>query len=62
MPGNKGGYVFSYAGNKISLTKAVADVQVQRAAYINNYLYIIGQNSIVVLDENSWGKVAELSL
>lgn len=62
MPGSKGGYVFSYAGNKIALAKAVADIQVQRAAYINNYLYIIGQNNIVVLDEGNWTKTAELSL
>jgi len=62
MPGNQGGYVFSYKGNKLSMVRAVADMQIQRAVYINNYLYIIGQNKIVVLDENTWEKAGELLL
>lgn len=62
IPGSKGGYVFSYAGNKISMKKVVSDEQVQRALYINNYLYVIGNNRIVVLNENNWNVVKELDL
>ncbi|MFA5136387.1 MAG: beta-propeller domain-containing protein [Patescibacteria group bacterium] len=62
LPGTKGGYVFSYKGNKLNMVKAVSDFEVQRAIYINNYLYIIGQQSIVALDENNWQRIGELDL
>lgn len=62
LPGSKGGYVFSYAGRKINLVKAVADYQVQRATYVNDYLYIIGQNGIQAFNEKDWSKAGELSL
>lgn len=62
IPGANGGLVFSYSGNKLSLTKAVSGMQVQRAAYINDFLYIIGQNSIQAYDENNWEKSGELAL
>lgn len=62
LPGSKGGYIFSYAGNNLKLAKAVSDIQAKRAVYINDFLYIIGENKLVVLDENSWEKVSELEL
>jgi len=62
MPGSQGGYIFSYQGNKLEMKRAVSDTQVQRAVYINNYLYVIGQTKIVALDENNWLKVGELEL
>ncbi|MFA6193810.1 MAG: hypothetical protein WC726_03055, partial [Parcubacteria group bacterium] len=62
LPGSKGGYIFSYAGDNLSLVKAVSDIQAQRAIYIDNFLYVIGENKLVVLDERSWEKVKELEL
>ncbi|MDD5146760.1 MAG: beta-propeller domain-containing protein [Candidatus Pacebacteria bacterium] len=62
MPGSKGGYVFSYKDDQLSLAKAVSGVQAKRALYINDYLYIIGDNQIIVLNEKSWEKVKELEL
>jgi len=62
MPGSRGGYVFSYKNNKLDMVRAVSDTQAQRAVYINNYLYIVGQQKITVLDENNWDKVGELEL
>ncbi|MFA6193783.1 MAG: beta-propeller domain-containing protein [Parcubacteria group bacterium] len=62
LPGAKGGYIFSYAGDSLSLAKAVSDIQVKRAIYIDNFLYVIGENKMVVLDEGSWEKVKELEL
>jgi len=61
LPGNKGGYIFSYENNQIELEKAVSDIQAKRALYINDYLYIIGQDKIVVLNESDWERVNELS-
>jgi uncharacterized secreted protein with C-terminal beta-propeller domain len=61
IPGSQGGYVFSYSNNNLTLTKAVAGQQVQRALYINDNLYIVGQNGISVWDESSWTKVNEMT-
>ncbi len=62
LPGSKGGYIFSYANNQLKLVKTVADIQAKRAVYINDYLYIIGDDRIVVLDEKTWEKAGELEL
>jgi len=60
LPGSKGGYIFSYKGDKLSLVKAVSEIKARRAVYINDYLYIIGDDKIVVLNENNWERVKEL--
>jgi uncharacterized secreted protein with C-terminal beta-propeller domain len=62
LPGSKGGYIFSYKDDQLKLVKAVSGIQAKRAVYLDNYLYIIGPDSIVVLDESSWKKAKELSL
>jgi len=61
LPGNEGGYVFSYKENDISLVKAVSDIRARRALFIDDYLYIFGDDEVVVLDETSWERVKELS-
>jgi len=60
LPGSSGGYVFGYEENKLSLEKAISGINAQRAIYINNYLYIIGSDKIVVLDETNWQKAGSL--
>lgn len=62
LPGSKGGYIFSYSGDNLTLAKAVSDIQAKRAIYIDNFLYVIGENKLVVLDERNWKKVGELEL
>src|SRR3989338_8285478 len=60
MPGSRGGYVFSYRDDKLSLERAVSDITAKRALYLNDYLYIVGDNQIVVLNENDWERVKAL--
>lgn len=62
IPGSKGAYVFSYAGKELKLAKTLSEPGVRRALYINNYLYVISDNKIMVLDESSWEKIKELDL
>ncbi|MFA5743161.1 MAG: beta-propeller domain-containing protein [Candidatus Paceibacterota bacterium] len=62
LPGSKGGYIFSYKNDELELVRTVSGIQVKRAVYLDNYLYIIGPDSMVVLDESNWKKVKELSL
>jgi len=35
-------------------------MQAKRALFINDYLYIVGENKIVVLNETDWETVNEL--
>jgi len=62
MPGSDGGYMFSYAGNKLSLLKAVSGVRAKRGLFINDYFYVVGDNNLIVLDEKKWERVKELKL
>ncbi|MFB6076360.1 MAG: beta-propeller domain-containing protein, partial [Candidatus Aenigmatarchaeota archaeon] len=62
LPGNKGGYIFSYTGDEIGLEKVVSTSQAKRAIYIDDYLYILSQEEVVVLDENNWKEVDDLEL
>ena len=59
LPGSNSGYVFSYAGNKFELVKTVNDIQATRAIYIDDNLYVIGNDKIVVLNELDWQVVNE---
>ena len=61
IPGGKGGYIFSYQGNNLRLVKAVATAQARGAVYINDYLYVVSDTGITVLDETAWNTVKELS-
>lgn len=62
LPGAQGGYIFSYSGDNLKIEKAVSGSQAKRAIFIDNFLYVIGENKIAVLDENSWEQVNELEL
>lgn len=62
IPASQGGYIFSYKDNKLSLVKTVKDYNIKRAVYINDYLYMLGDSKVTVLDENNWEKVKELEL
>lgn len=62
MPGGKGGYIFSYENDNLTLKRAVSNIQAKRALFINDYLYIVGDDKIVVLNESNWEKVKELDL
>ena len=60
LPGSRGGYVFSYKGDKLELKRVVSDIAAKRAVYIADYLYIVGENKIIILNELNWEKIKEL--
>jgi inhibitor of cysteine peptidase len=62
LPGSQGGFIFSYKDNKLNLEKVISEIGTKRAVYINDHLYIVSDNKIVVLKEGSWEKVKELDL
>lgn len=62
LPGGGNGYIFSYANGALALSKTVENIQARRAIFIDDYLYIVGDNKIIVLDEQNWQQVNELVL
>lgn len=62
LPGSKGGYIFSFEKGQLEMKKAISTNQVKRALYINNYMYIVANDSIIVLNENDWEKVQNFSI
>jgi uncharacterized secreted protein with C-terminal beta-propeller domain len=62
IPGGQGGYVFGYEGNALTLKTTVSGYSVKRAIYIGDYLYVIGDGKISVLNENTWIKEKELDI
>lgn len=62
LPGSKGGYIFSYKNDRLELVKAVSEISARRALYIDDYLYIVSDNAITVLNEIDWTRVNELEL
>jgi len=62
IPASLGGYIFSYKDNKLSLVKTVKDYNIKRAVYINDYLYMLGDNKVTVFNENNWEKISELEI
>ncbi|MDP2927147.1 MAG: beta-propeller domain-containing protein [bacterium] len=61
LPGGQGAYIFSYKGQRLEMKRAVSETSVRRAIYLDDYLYLIGDSKIVVLNELDWTKVNELS-
>lgn len=62
MPGSQGGYIFGYANDELKLLKAISGSQISRAIYLSDYLYLIGSDEIIVLDEKTWETAGKLEL
>jgi inhibitor of cysteine peptidase len=62
LPGSSGGYIFSYENDSLSLVKTLSGYGAKRAVYVDNCLYIIWEDKIVILDENNWEEVNSLEL
>ncbi|MEK7097902.1 MAG: beta-propeller domain-containing protein, partial [Patescibacteria group bacterium] len=62
IPGDNDVYIFSYDGGKINLIKKVDGLKPLRATYINDYFYLVGEDKIVVLDEEDWEEVKQLEM
>ncbi|QQS60857.1 MAG: beta-propeller domain-containing protein [Candidatus Moraniibacteriota bacterium] len=61
LPGSEGGYVFSYNDGELKMKLASGDKEIQRAVYIDKYLYVIGKKSISVYDQKNWTKAKEFT-
>lgn len=61
LPGSRGGYVFSYDANTLSLVKALETPTVKRGLYLNDYMYIVSDSGITSFKEGSWEKIGEFT-
>ncbi|MFQ5575041.1 MAG: beta-propeller domain-containing protein, partial [Terriglobia bacterium] len=62
VPGSPNGYVISYSGGVLKIVKELAGSGFRRALFIDDYLYVISDSQITVLDENDWETVGGLDL
>ena len=62
IPGSQHAYVVSYANQQLQLASAMKDLRPLRAVYMDDYLYVIGQDEIVVKDETNWQTVKRVEL
>lgn len=60
VPGQSGGYILSYENDELTLQKAVANIQAKRALYIDDTMYVVGENSIVAVDETDWTRTNKI--
>ncbi len=60
LPGGKGGYIFGYKGDKLNLVKAISGASIRRAIYFDDYLYLIGDRNVSVLNEFTWDRLKEV--
>ncbi len=60
IPGNQGGYIFSFRNNELELVKAISGYQIERATYINDTMFVLGRDNMTALDENDWTEKGEL--
>lgn len=63
LPGNDHGYVVDYTDSELTeQTRVEIDGQPQRAAYIDDYLYVFSDRELVVMDETDWSRETSLDL
>ncbi len=62
LPAGGKGYIFSYKDDELKMVKAITGISAKRAIYIDDYLYIIGERKISVLNEINWEEIKEVEL
>ena len=58
LPAGQNCYIFSYKNNSINLEKVLTGLVAKRALYLDDYLYVLGDAKMVVLNEKNWEEVA----
>lgn len=62
LPGRNGAYIFSFKDGKLELIKEIEQTATRRALYIDDYLYVVGGDSVIVLDQNNWEMVKKIEI
>ncbi|GAA0665243.1 beta-propeller domain-containing protein [Natronoarchaeum mannanilyticum] len=62
LPTDRGGYVYDYEDGLARETVVETDGPAVRATYIDDYLYVFGQQELVVVDETTWEEERRVDL
>ena len=62
LPAGEEAHVFNYTDGLEVETTVPTDGRVHRTAYVGDYLYVYGDDSITVVDERSWERTHEVEL
>lgn len=62
LPSYQGGYIFSYQGDRLALARVLNVPDVKRALYLDNYMYIVANDYVAILNEDGWDKVNDIDL
>jgi len=62
LPAFERGYVISYGEKDLEVVGVVESRATRRAVYLEDYLYVISEKNLTVLDERTWETVNEIEL
>jgi inhibitor of cysteine peptidase len=64
IPGGQtgNGYIMSYGDLQLSLTKIITGTVAERAVYLDNVLYILGQSKVIAVAEDTWETIKSVDL
>ena len=63
LPTGQGGKVVDYSGGDLSLKTTVdTDGAAMRAMYVDDFMYVFGQDELVVVDERTWNRTRTVAL
>ncbi|MEM1981817.1 MAG: beta-propeller domain-containing protein, partial [Candidatus Hadarchaeales archaeon] len=62
LPAFGKGYVISYGEKDLEVVRVVENRAVRRAVYLEDYLYVISEENLTVLNERTWETVNEIEL
>ncbi|MEM0358589.1 MAG: beta-propeller domain-containing protein [Candidatus Hadarchaeales archaeon] len=62
LPAFGKGYVISYGEKDLEVVRVVENRAVRRAVYLEDYLYVISEENLTVLNERTWEIVNEIEL
>lgn len=60
LPASLRGYVLSYREKDLEVVKVVEGRRARRALYLDDYLYVLSEGNLTVLDERTWETAGEL--
>jgi uncharacterized secreted protein with C-terminal beta-propeller domain len=63
LPAQDRGLVVDYSGGELEVVASVAaEGTVERARYVDDYLYVFAGDEVIVLDQTNWKRTTTLEL
>ncbi len=62
MPTSSGAYIVSYKNNQLNTLKYVDRFYAKRAVFVGDFIYLISNDEMLVLDMNSWEEIERIKI